>query len=166
MLEIELDPLEKNREGTLKVRKAPAWRYGFVLTTAFIWMASLPVIVSNATSLFLGSLTAVGVLAAIGLVVWYVFSNRVSGFHSAGLSQIALSRGTKYRYRIEDGLLCRESEEGSKSWTPSDFVGTEVGHGYAVLVFKTAVCYLPFRGAGRQRILDFLKEVEKWRHSG
>ncbi len=32
MLEIELDPSEQNNEGSLKVRKAPAWRYGFFAT--------------------------------------------------------------------------------------------------------------------------------------
>lgn len=161
MLEIELDPLEKNEEGSLKVRKAPAWRYGFLITTFLLWSASLPIIMNSATSPLLGGLTATGVLAAIGLVIWYVFTNRVSGFHSAGLSQIVLSRGTKYQYSIEDGLIRKNSDEGSKSWKPSELVGSEIGHGYAIIIFKTAVCYLPFRGASRQQVVDFVQKVEQ-----
>lgn len=161
MLEIELDPLEKNEEGSLKVRKAPAWRYGFLITTFLLWSASLPLIISSATSPLLGGLTATGVLAAIGLVIWYVFTNRESGFHSAGLSQIVLSRGTKYQYSIEGGLIRKNSDEGSKSWKPSELVGSEIGHGYAIIIFKTAVCYLPFRGASRQQVVDFVQKVEQ-----
>lgn len=161
MLEIELDPLEKNKEGSLKVRKSPAWRYGFLITTTLLWSASLPVILSSATSLLLGSLAAIGVLAAISLITWYVFSNRVSGFHSAGISQIALSCATKYQYSIAGDLIQRQSEEGCKSWASSQFVGSEVGHGYAVIIFKTAACYLPFRGASKQQVVDFVQEVEQ-----
>jgi hypothetical protein len=161
MLEIELDPLEKNKEGSLRVRKAPAWRYGFLITTVLLWLASLPIILDSTASLFFASLTAMGVLAAISLIIWYVFSNKVSGFHSAGLSQIALSRGTKYQYSIEEGLIQKRSEEGCKSWAPSQFERSEVGHGYAIVIFRTAVCYLPFRGAGRQQVIDFVHEVEQ-----
>lgn len=162
MLEIELDPLEKNKEGSLKLRKAPAWRYGFLITVALLWSASLTVIFKNTHSFFLGGLTAIGVLAAIVLVMGYLFSNRVSGFHSAGLSQIALSRGTTYQYSIKGGRIQRHSEEGHKSWAPSQFVRSEIGHGYAIIIFKTAVCYLPFRGASRQQVVDFVRKVEQF----
>ena len=161
MLEIELDPLEKNREGALKIRKSPIWRYGFLLTTLVLWSASLPVIVNQGGSPLVMVLTAAGVLFATALVVWYVFANRVSGFHSAGLSQIALSRGTQYAYQIRDGLIQRSSDEGCKRWKPEDFVGSEIEQGYAIIIFRASVCYLPFRGAGRQQVIEFVREVEE-----
>lgn len=161
MLEIELGPLEKNKEGELKVRKAPAWRYAFWITVAALWAACLPPILAYAASSILAALVAIGVLAALALVVWYCFTNRVSGFHSAGLNQMVLGSTTTYQYRVQGGLIHRASAEGNKSWKPGQFVGSEVCKGYALIIFRAAVCYLPFRGADRQQVIDFVEEVEQ-----
>lgn len=88
-------------------------------------------------------------------------TNRVSGFHTAGLSQLVQSTGTGYQYRIQGGLIRKTSGEGCKSWHPNQFLDAEIGQGYAIIVFKAAVCYLPFRSAGEQPVINFVRAVEK-----
>ena len=160
MLDIELDPLEKNREGALRLRKAPVWRYGFLSAVVLLWALCLPTIFEFATSPVIGGMTAVGVLIAIALVVWYFLSNRVSGLHAAGTIQIVRSSGTVYQYRVEGGRLHRTVSGSGQSWPLSGFQRSELGLGEATLIFNTTVCYLPFRGASRQEVMEFVREVE------
>ena len=161
ILDIELDPLEKNREGALRLRKAPVWKYGYLIAVTALWGLCLPTVLEHASSPVFAMLTALGVLIAIALVVWYFLTNKVSGLHAAGLIQIVRGSGTRYQYRIEDGRIHKYSGESSTSWAPDEFLGAEVNLGEAILIFRTSVCYLPFRGAGRQQVLDFVKKVEQ-----
>lgn len=160
-LDIELDPLEKNREGALRLRKAPVWRYGFLSAVILLWALCLPTIFEFATSPVVGLMTAVGVLFAIALVVWYFLSNRVSGLHAAGTIQIVRSSGTVFEYRLEDGRLHKTVSGTGQSWPLSGFQRAELGLGEALLVFNTTVCFLPFRGASRQAVLEFVEAVEQ-----
>lgn len=161
-LEIALEPLEKNREGALKVRKAPRWRAACAGTTMVLWLACLPLILGTASSTLAAVLTAAGVLLALALVVWYLMANRVSGLHSGGLQQIAISSETRYCYRLLESRLERTGDGSRRSWPAAHYVGHQSGHGYALLIFRSAVCYLPFRGAPRQDILNFVDAVERW----
>lgn len=159
-LAIELDPLERNREGALRLRKAPAWRYGYLIVVVLLWAACLPVIVENATSPAIALATAVGVFFAIALVIWYFLSNRVSGLHAAGTIQIVRSSGTVLQYRVEGGRLHKTASGSGQSWSLGGFQRAELGLGEALLIFNTTVCYLPFRGASRQEVMEFVREVE------
>lgn len=159
-LDIELDPLEKNREGALRLRKAPAWRYGYLSAVVALWALCLPTIFDYASSPAAGLVTAAGILVAIALVVWYFLSNRVSGLHAAGTIQIVRSSGTLYQYRVEGGRVHKTASGSGQSWSLEGFRRAELGLGEALLIFNTTVCYLPFRGASRQEVLEFIKEVE------
>lgn len=52
-------------------------------------------------------------------------------------------------------------EDGKRVWKANQFVRSEIKHGYALLIFKTDLCYLPYYRAGKQQVIDFVEAVER-----
>lgn len=164
MLTIELDALDKNREGAIKLRKAPVCRTVFIAGVLILWFFSLIIVIPAATSVLSAVLTSIGVLVAIALLVWYIFFNRVSSFHSPSVSKMVSSRKTEYAYKIENGSIVQSSNLGEKTWGLSQVVSSSIELGYGLIVFNTEVCYLPFHGASKSEVSAFIKKLSESTH--
>ncbi len=159
MLEISLSPMDENLEGSLKIKKTPLWRSIFTAVTVILWLLCLRVAIPNTTTVLGAIFTGIGLLAAIALLVFYLLANKVSGLHFGGSYQIITDKRNAYTYTLREGAIHKESSFGNKKWLLSSVVKSYCENSYGLIILRSQVIYLPYGGASKSSVVDFVNEV-------